>query len=122
MLDGRWIATSAEFQGKRVPDAEAKDMFPSELVIAGDQYGITCGGQQYEGTLKIDATRAPAEMDFSGSVFAGQKPGRTIYQLDGDRLTLCLPFVGPNTDPPRPTGFTTDPQSTNVVLTYRRAK
>jgi uncharacterized protein (TIGR03067 family) len=61
-------------------------------------------------------------MDFSGSIFAGLTPRKAIYKLDGDRLTICLAFVGPTADPPRPTSFTTDPQSKNVVLTYRRAK
>jgi uncharacterized protein (TIGR03067 family) len=61
-------------------------------------------------------------MDFSGSIFEGLKPRRAIYELDGDRLKLCLPFVGPKADPPRPTSFTTDPQSKNVVLVYRRAE
>jgi uncharacterized protein (TIGR03067 family) len=120
--DGRWIATSAEYQGKSVHEDDAKKMFPTELVFKGDQYGLTWGGQQREGTLTIDVTKKPAEMDFGGSVFAGLKPRMAIYELDGDRLKLCLPLVGQSADRPRPTSFTTDPQSKNVVLTYRRAK
>jgi uncharacterized protein (TIGR03067 family) len=120
-LDGRWVAVGAEYQGQPVPQEEARDMFPSEMLIKGDQYGITWAGKQHEGGLRIDPTKMPAEIDFTGSVFAGLKPRKAIYELDGNRLRLCLPFVGPNADPPRPASFTTDPQSKNAVLTYVRS-
>jgi uncharacterized protein (TIGR03067 family) len=120
-LNGRWLPVSAEYQGRTIPNAEARDMFPTELVIKGNQYGITWGGPHHEGVLKIDASQSPAEMDFSGTVFGDQKPRKVIYKLDGDTLTLCLPYVGMNADPPRPTEFKTDPQSKNALLTYRRA-
>ena len=97
-------------------------MFPTEMLIKGERYGITWDGKQHEGTLSIDPTKNPAEMNFSGSVFGAQNPRKIIYKLDGDTLTLCLPFVGPNADPSRPTEFKTDPQSKNAVLTYRREK
>ncbi len=123
-LDGGWVHVAAEYRGKPVPPEQAKDQFPSEMLIKGDQYGITWAGTQHEGGLRIDPTKNPAEIDFTGSVFAGLKPRKAIYELHGDRLgdrlKLCLPFVGPNADPPRPTSFTTDPQSQNAVLTYRR--
>ncbi len=119
-LDGRWHFVAAEYQGKPVPAEEAKDMLPSELIFTANQFGITWAGKKHEGSLRIDASKKPAEIDFTGSVFAGLKPRKAIYELDGDRLKLCLAFVGPNADPPRPTSFTTDPDSKNVVLTYRR--
>ncbi len=121
-IDGRWVAVSAEHQGKKIPPEKAKDTFPSEMVINGTQYGLTWGRKQHQGQLKIDATRNPAEIDFSGSVFADLKPSQMIYKLEGDRLTLCLPFAGPNANPPRPTDFKTGPTSENVVLVYQREK
>jgi uncharacterized protein (TIGR03067 family) len=120
VLDGRWVLATAEHQGRQVPPEEAKDSFPSELLFKGDRYGIVWAGKQYEGGLRVDPSKNPAEIDFTGSVFAGLKPRKAIYELDGDRLKLCLPFVGPNADPPRPTTFRTEPESKTVVLVYRR--
>src|SRR5262249_28307221 len=119
-LDGRWVFVAAEYQGRQVSHEEAKDNYPSELLFRGDQYGITWAGKQHEGSLRVDPTKDPAELDFTRSVFAGLKPGKAIYALDGDRLKVCLAFVGPDADPPRPTSFQTDPQSKNVLLLYRR--
>jgi uncharacterized protein (TIGR03067 family) len=121
-LEGRWLAVSAEYQGRKIPEDEAKTKFPTEIVIKKTgQYGITWGAHQHEGTLTADGSKEPAEIDFSGSVFGDQKPRKVIYKLDGDTLILCLPYVGTTADPPRPTEFKTDPQSKNAVLTYRRA-
>jgi uncharacterized protein (TIGR03067 family) len=118
-LNGRWVLIAAEYQGRQVPSEEAQAAYPSELLFKEDRYGIVWAGKQHEGSLRIDPRKSPAEIDFTGSLFAGLKPRKAIYQLDGDRLTLCLPFVGPNADPPRPTSFKTDLASKNVVLVYR---
>jgi uncharacterized protein (TIGR03067 family) len=119
-LDGRWIFVSAEYRGRPVPPAEVKDSYPSEMHIRGERYGLVWAGKHHEGGLSVEPNKNPAEMDFTGSVFAESNPRKAIYELEGDRLKLCLPFVGPNADPPRPTNFRTDPQSKNVVLLYRR--
>jgi uncharacterized protein (TIGR03067 family) len=117
-LDGRWLLESAEYQGKA---ATEKGMFPEELLFKGDRYGITWSGKQHEGQMKVDPAKSPSEIDFSGSIFDGPRPRRIIYRLEGDRLTLCLPFVGPKSDPERPTEFKSGPESKNAVLVYRRA-
>jgi uncharacterized protein (TIGR03067 family) len=120
-VDGRWILESAQYQGHPVPPAEAKDRFPSELTFKGNQYGLLWSGKRHEGTVRLDPTKTPAEIDFSGSIFEGLKPRQAIYELAGDRMRLALPYVGPNADPPRPTDFATGPQNKNAVLIYRRA-
>jgi uncharacterized protein (TIGR03067 family) len=119
-LEGRWVFVAAEYKGRTITAEEAKDRYPSELLFKGDQYGLSWGGKQHEGELHVNPLEHPAEMDFSGSVFEGLKPRKTIYELSGDHLKLCMAFVGPKADPPRPTSFETDAQSQNVVLVYRR--
>jgi uncharacterized protein (TIGR03067 family) len=119
-LLGRWLLESAEYQGQVVPPVDAQRMFPRELTLKADQYGLIWGDQKHEGTFTIDAEKMPAEIDFSGSVFDPVKPRQMIYELNDERLKLCLPFVGPKADPPRPAHFKTDPQSKNAVLIYRR--
>jgi uncharacterized protein (TIGR03067 family) len=99
---------ASECQGKPATTEEAKEMLPSELMFTGTQYGIWAGKKQR--ALRVDAGRKPAETDFTTSVFDGVQR-MAICELDGDRLKLCMAFVGPNHDPPRPTGFTTDAQS-----------
>jgi uncharacterized protein (TIGR03067 family) len=119
-LDGKWVFEAAEYKGEPVPADKAKESFPSEMILKGDQYGLTWSGKRHEGGLKVDARKTPAEVDFTGSVFAGLKPRKAIYELSGDRLRLCLPLVGPDADPPRPTAFTTAAESRNAVIVYRR--
>jgi uncharacterized protein (TIGR03067 family) len=119
-LNGHWVFVAAEYKGRPVAPEEAKDAYPSELIIKGDQCGMVWAGKQQEGGVRINPKKNPAEIDFTGSVFSVFKPRMAIYELIGDRLKLCLPFVGPKADPPRPTSFKTDPQSKNVLLIYRR--
>jgi len=78
-------------------------------------------GNVTKGACESIQKKHPAEIDFTGAFFAGLRPRQAICELDGDHLKLCLPFVGPNADPPRPSNFETEPQSKNVVLVYRRS-
>jgi uncharacterized protein (TIGR03067 family) len=119
-LNGRWVFVSAVYKGRPVPPAETKDKYPSEMILKGDQYGIAWAGKLGAGELLVNTRKRPAEIDFSMPVFEGMKPRKAIYELSGDRLTLCMAYLGPKADPPRPTSFETDEQSQNVVLVYRR--
>jgi uncharacterized protein (TIGR03067 family) len=119
-LFGRWDLVSAEYQGKPVDLQQNPDQFPRTMILSAGQYGLFWGKQKHEGTLRVDSNKSPAEMDFSGSIFDALKPRKMIFELKGEQLKLCLPFVGPKTDPPRPTEFKTGPESKNAVLIYER--
>src|SRR5262249_31151264 len=119
-LDGRWLISFAVYQGHDVPAERLKEAFPSELVIAGDRFGLVWAGKRHDGTVQVNPFKTPAEIDFTGPVFDELKPRQGIFQLRDDELILCLSFAGPGADSPRPTGFETRPQSKDAVVIYHR--
>jgi uncharacterized protein (TIGR03067 family) len=73
-LQGDWQMVSRDSQGKKIPDALAKN----KLTIKGDQWILTPGATM---TIKIDATKAPKWIDLTpakGKVLPG------IYKLETD--------------------------------------
>ena len=64
-----------------------------------------------EGTYEIDASKNPREIDF----IRGKTKQIGIYELNGDRLKLC---VGPSDD--RPKEFTTKPRTDHSMFVLKR--
>ena len=71
-----------------------------------------------EGTYRLDPTKSPRQIDFtfSGEV---QMIALGIYQLDGDKLKLCL-CVDPVKFDQRPTEMATKAGQTRIILTLKR--
>src|SRR5687767_16006711 len=115
-LDGTWVAASAERNGK-----PADELKGHRLTFAGDTFVIERDGKMlYKGTFKADPAKKPAQIDFRNR--EGEAKGQTwrgIYRLEGD--TLKTNDNAPDTKKPRPTQFTTTPDSGHVMLTFRRA-
>jgi uncharacterized protein (TIGR03067 family) len=115
-LDGTWVAVSAERNGK-----PADELVGHRLTFAGDTFMIERSGKiLYKGTFKTDPAKKPAQIDFRNS--EGEAKGKTwrgIYLLEGD--TLRTNDNAPDVSKPRPTQFTTKPDSGHVMLTFKRA-
>jgi len=115
-LDGSWTAVSAERNGK-----PADELKGHRLTFAGDTFVIERDGKTlYKGTFKTDPAKKPAQIDFRNT--EGEAKGQTwrgIYRLEGETLTTV--DNAPDTKKPRPTQFTTKPDSGHVMLTFRRA-
>ena len=77
---GTWQGVSVVRDGKDVPKAEAEKV---RLVVMGEKYTLTEGGETIEGTHKLDPTKTPKEIDAVRT--KGPHKGETlrgIYQLE----------------------------------------
>ena len=117
-LQGTWVATKAERDGKA-----ADDVVGHRLSFTGDRFQIRSkdGKTLYEGTFRVDAKTKPAAIDFDHAI--GDLRGKSwkgIYALDGDTLTTC--DNAPDLDKGRPTAFEAKTRSGHVLVTFERAK
>jgi len=116
-MAGNWAAVSMQLNGKKQPEATIKAI---RLTITGDKYNTVVGDEKDEGTLKIDATKTPKEMDITPS--QGENKGKVIlciYELKGNELKVSYAFNGT----PRATDFKPgeDGKSVIMLITYKRA-
>jgi uncharacterized protein (TIGR03067 family) len=117
-LEGTWIATKAERDGKA-----ADDVVGHRLFLTGNRFQIQSkdGKPLYAGTVRVDPSAKPAAIDFEHTegVVKG-KAWKGIYGLDGDTLTIC--DNAPNLDERRPTAFQAKSGSGYVLITFKGAK
>jgi len=113
---GKWAVAKATLGGKDF----TKAFKGVELVLAPDgAYTLTIGGETDKGTVKVDPTKTPKEMDILGK--EGPNAGKTIktiYKLDGDAMTVCYELG----DGPRPTAFESKAGTMQFLAEYKRAK
>jgi uncharacterized protein (TIGR03067 family) len=117
-LQGIWIATKAERDGKA-----ASDVVRHRLAFAGDRFQIQSKDAKslYAGTVRVDPSTKPAAIDFEhteGSLKG--KAWKGIYALDGDTLIIC--DNAENLDKRRPAAFQAKSGSGYVLITFKRAK
>jgi uncharacterized protein (TIGR03067 family) len=113
-LQGRWVVTAAEHQGKPF-DAITGGV----MTIAGNGFEIrTASGNMLKGTLSLDAEKQPSQMDM---LHADGERWEAIYAVDGD--TFRLNYVKGGGKDPRPTTFmTTDATEATVIILRRESK
>ena len=115
VLDGRWLPVTAELGGRPFPEDVRKSI---TLEIKDNAYTITVGAEGRDtGTLKVDATAQPRQMDIVG--VEGPNKGRTIlaiYEQDGDTLKICYDLTGAA----RPAEFRSPEGSQVFLVTYKR--
>jgi len=116
-LQGTWLATAAERDGKAADDVKGH-----VLTFKGDKFVIKLKDKVlFEGTFSIDAGKKPATIDFKHT--DGKLKGKTwkgIYQVDGDALKTC--DNAPDLDKDRPTEFKAPAKSGYVAITFKREK
>jgi uncharacterized protein (TIGR03067 family) len=118
-LEGEWACTSIKSAGKVV----SRDGNGLRMTIQGDRWNVKSSGEE---RIRVDPTRSPKHIDRfrepppSGTDYPpGSKfgPGaRGIYQLDGDKLTICQ-TLGSN----RPKGFDATEEGESVLI-WKRVK
>jgi len=111
-LVGRWTPVTAQLSGQDYP---ASNFQGATLVLTASTYDF--GGDQ--GTVSVNATTAPAQMDIHGTV--GPNAGRTIlaiYRLTTDQLTICYNLSAG----PRPSDFVSPAGSMVLLVHYQRTQ
>ena len=104
-LEGDWRFASLEIDGAAMPGATFAQ---SNLLIDGDRFRSESPEATYEGIFTVDVETSPAHIDIE--FVEGPEAGNScygIYDIDGDRLKLCLGLVGAG----RPSTFATQPGS-----------
>jgi uncharacterized protein (TIGR03067 family) len=114
-LQGTWHITSLETDGRAAP---ASVLAGSTIVVSGKTFKSGMPGAEYEGTIRVDATKSPKTFDL---VFTtGPQKGTTnlgIYKLAGNTWTICLAMRGTT----RPKKFATAPETGLALETLQRA-
>jgi uncharacterized protein (TIGR03067 family) len=114
-IDGTWLLKTAELGGKKLPEQPGVTV---KLTLKKGEYEVQAESPD-RGTVTYDESTKPKEMDIKG--VEGPNKGKTIlaiYELSGDKLTICYDLSGKS----RPTEFKTLPKSRLFLVTYERKK
>jgi uncharacterized protein (TIGR03067 family) len=114
-LEGEWRLSSLEVDGTAMPGEMLTHM---RILFDGDCFRTESPEANYDGVFTIDVDATPAQIDIA--FVEGPEAGNTaygIYELDGDRMSLCLGLVGAS----RPAVFATRPGSGHALERLRRA-
>lgn len=113
-LQGRWRLTRHEVAG--VEDTQGVVW---EMVVKGDQYTLTADGTVTTGTIKLDSSKKPKQLEYTAendddtsSTYVG------VYELDGDTYRTCDVQKGKDE---RPTEFKTKAK-TGQVAVWKKVK
>jgi uncharacterized protein (TIGR03067 family) len=110
-LQGRWVVTGAEHNGRPLDAIKG-----GVMTVAGSAFEIrTAAGTIVKGTLRVDGSRAPAHMDL---VHADGAIWEAVYEVSGD--TFRINYVEAGGKDPRPAAFTTSPDTEESLVILRR--
>jgi len=110
-LQGRWIVTSAEHNGKPLDAIKG-----GVMTVAGEAFEVrTASGNVLKGTLRPDSSKSPAHLDM---LHADGEKWEAIYEVTGD--TFRITYVEAGGKDPRPAMFTTSATTEESLVTMRR--
>jgi uncharacterized protein (TIGR03067 family) len=113
-LEGEWQVASLEVDGAPMP---GQMLSQTRLLFDGDRFRTESPEANYEGVFTIDVEATPAQIDIE--FVEGPEAGNTcygLYELNGDRMTLCLGLAGAS----RPSAFVTTRGSGHALENLRR--
>ena len=92
-LSGTYVMVSGESKAEKLSEDRIKD---AKLMIDGTEYTASFGGDTVKGTMKVDPTKAPKEIEATDS------EGKTmlgIYKFENGQFTVC--FAPPGKERPK---------------------
>jgi uncharacterized protein (TIGR03067 family) len=117
-LEGAWVYERQVVEGREIP---IENLRSETIIIKGASVVRSASSNSGErlssikSTISIDPTVTPKQIDDDLALPTGTKRRPGIYQLDGDRLTLCYDNKGKQ----RPSTFES-PAGSSLVLTVLR--
>jgi uncharacterized protein (TIGR03067 family) len=116
-LQGTWTLSAGEANGVSL---SAKQIQGGKLVITGDHYSVTLdGGEAITGVQKLGVTSGTKTIDITNANGADKdKSFHGIYELKGNEFRVAFAAAGK----PRPTQFTSTPDSGTWIHVWQRAK
>lgn len=118
-LQGTWVAESGQRGGQAIP---VEQIPMQRAVFDGDKLTVTMpvdltdeDGMTQTGVFQLKTKQDPKQISIQPEGRNDEMPG--IYQLEGDRLTLC---VNQNRQGPIPTRFESPPGTTIDLIVLRR--
>jgi uncharacterized protein (TIGR03067 family) len=112
-LQGRWVVTGGEHNARPMNTLNG-----GVMTITGTAFEIrTASGNMLKGTLRLDASKKPAQMDM---VHADGVQWEAIYEATPD--TLRLNYVVKGEKDPRPAAFTTSDKTEESIVILQREK
>lgn len=110
-LQGRWVVTAAEHNGKPLDAIKG-----GVMTIAGDAFEVrTASGNVLKGTLRSDSSKTPGQLDM---LHADGERWEAIYEVAGDAFRIN--YVEAGGKDPRPTRFTPSATTEESLVTMRR--
>lgn len=110
-LQGRWVVTGAEHNGKPMNGLNG-----GVMTVTGSAFEIrTASGNILKGTLRTDGSTTPAHLDLT---HADGVQWEAIYEVAGD--VLRLNYVVKGEKDPRPAAFATSEKTEESLVTLRR--
>jgi len=115
-LNGVWQAEAGEISGRKLPAALIASM---QLTMRNGAYQNKSKTLSEEGTYATNTAKSPNWLDITS--VKGPTKGKVtvaIYELQDDKLKICYTLEGTA----RPAGFSTNPESYQLLLTYKKIR
>ena len=112
-FQGAWDLVSATQGGQALPQDKVKQ---TTIVFKGDTFrflGLAEYATSREGTVKLDETKSPKEMD---AISTDKEVMLGIYVLQEKGYKVCFAPAGK----PRPTEFTSTPENGYILQSWER--
>jgi RNA polymerase sigma factor (sigma-70 family) len=115
-IQGAWKVVSVRINGQDPKDGEGERIKKSTFKITTDKMIVKFNDETREHTYKLDLAVKPKTID----IITDQGDGADgIYKLEGDTLTICIPYV-PRME--RPTEFVSKEDSDTSLIVLKRVK
>src|SRR5262249_5802478 len=115
-LQGTWVATSMEINGKPGIVKRTRFTFQGEKLLVRHEKDE---GKDVEWSYKIEPKKSPRQIDIVSVQSSGrEKTLHGIYEVKGDELKLCFENGGKAEN--RPTKFATNKENEEALIVFKK--